>query len=133
MSCKKMFLLAACCAALGSCSRIQEKLSPEGLLIASSDVDDRVEMSLRYYREHLGEQYELNADGAYSFLIGADSHVTTRSGRMDEMLAIGRENNDLFYAHLGDIADTKADYYCRLGKQCRISEAVIRNPGNSTA
>ena len=33
---------------------------------------------------------------------------------MAEMLQIGLDNNDLLYAHLGDIADTKAEYYIYL-------------------
>ena len=33
---------------------------------------------------------------------------------MREMLQIGIDDDDLFYAHLGDIADTKAEYYITL-------------------
>jgi predicted phosphodiesterase len=47
----------------------------------------------------------------YTFLVGADSHLTTDDGRMREMLQIALDNNDLLMAHLGDIADTKAEYY----------------------
>ncbi len=46
----------------------------------------------------------------------ADSHVTTDLGRIDEMFQIGLDNDDLLYAHLGDIADTKAEYYINLSE-----------------
>ena len=106
-----------------------EKVSPQGVLMAGTAVEDRVEMSYSYYNKYLSE-YKMNVDNAlatqdsYSFLVGGDSHLTTDPGRMDEMFAIGLENNDLFYAHLGDIADTKADYYIRLDSLIR--EAKMR-------
>lgn len=95
-----------------------EKVSPQGVLMAGTGVEDRVKMSELYYRDHLmsstndifvhaDEHGEYN----YSFLVGADSHLTTDRGRMDEMFSIGLENDDLLYCHLGDIADTKPEYY----------------------
>jgi hypothetical protein len=90
-----------------------DKVSPAGILIANTDVDDRIKMSRDYYRIHEGDLFLFKQapDGEYTFLVGADSHLTTDPGRMREMLQIGIDDDDLFYAHLGDIADTKAEYY----------------------
>ena len=48
---------------------------------------------------------------------------------MDEMLATGLDENDLFYVHLGDIADTKAQYYITLDSLLQKAKAryVDRN------
>lgn len=93
-----------------------DKVSPAGILIANTDVDDRIKMSRDYYRVHERDLFLFKKahDGEYTFLVGADSHLTTDPGRMREMLQIGIDDNDLFYAHLGDIADTKAEYYITL-------------------
>ena len=90
-----------------------DKVSPAGILIANTDVDDRIKMSRDYYRIHERDYFLFKKaqDGEYTFLVGADSHLTTDPGRMREMLQIGIDDDDLFYAHLGDIADTKAEYY----------------------
>lgn len=93
-----------------------DKVSPAGILIANTDVDDRIKMSVDYYRNHERDYFLFKQapDGEYTFLVGADSHLTTDPGRMREMLQIGIDDDDLFYAHLGDIADTKAEYYITL-------------------
>ena len=93
-----------------------DKVSPAGILIANTDVDDRIKMSRDYYRIHERDYFLVKQakDGEYTFLVGADSHLTTDPGRMREMLQIGIDDDDLFYAHLGDIADTKAEYYITL-------------------
>ena len=91
-----------------------EKVSPLGVLMAGTAVEDRVKMSHVFYLNHYEDKVWLVADGDYSFLVGADSHLTTDPGRMDEMLSEGLHHGDLFYAHLGDIADTKAEYYVTL-------------------
>jgi hypothetical protein len=93
-----------------------DKVSPIGVLVSGTGVEDRVKMSYQYYMEHKGELKVQDASGMdeYTFLVGADSHLTTDDGRMREMLQIGLDNNDLLYAHLGDIADTKAEYYITL-------------------
>ena len=91
-----------------------EKVSPIGVLVAGTAVEDRVKMSNLFYRNHYDDKVYLFVKGDYSFIVGADSHLTTDSGRLDEMLAIGLQDDDLFYAHLGDIADTKAEYYITL-------------------
>ena len=105
-------LLAVC--ALTSCEHLREKINPPGILLAGTAVEDRIDMSYTYFLKYFDDRVVLVAEGDYSFIVGADSHVTTDPGRMDEMLAIGLENDDLFYAHLGDIADTKANYYITL-------------------
>lgn len=98
-----------------------EKVSPIGVLMAGTAVEDRVKMSELYFKEYLMSsandihlQPNKNGEYTYSFLIGGDSHLTTDPGRMDEMFAIGLENDDLLYCHLGDIADTKPEYYITL-------------------
>ena len=90
-----------------------EKVSPTGVLIGNTSVDDRVKQSMIYYAYH-GEDLDWDlADSIqeYSFLVGSDSHVTFDPGRLSEMIEIGIENDDLFYCHLGDIVDTKPEYY----------------------
>lgn len=93
-----------------------EKVSPIGVLVSGTGVEDRVKMSNEYYQEHKLESrfHDATNQDEYTFLVGADSHLTTDDGRMREMLQIGLDNNDLLYAHLGDIADTKAEYYITL-------------------
>jgi predicted phosphodiesterase len=94
-----------------------EKVSPIGVLVAGTGVEDRVKMSNIYFKQHKMEYKDLTAPedaDEYTFLVGSDSHVTDDPGRMDEMFSIGIEGKDLLYAHLGDIADTKAEYYINL-------------------
>ena len=96
-----------------------EKVSPTGLLVTNSGTDDRVEMSLKYYREYIGNYGGVRFapdEDEYTFLVGADSHMTTDTTRMGEMLQNSLDNNDILCAHLGDIADTKAEYYIALAK-----------------
>ena len=95
-----------------------EKVSPSGVLMAGTAVEDRVKMSELYYKKYLMSstnnifvQPDEYGEYNYSFLVGGDSHITTDPGRMDEMFAIGLDNDDLLYCHLGDIADTKPEYY----------------------
>ena len=93
-----------------------EKVSPLGVLVSGTGVEDRVKMSNLYYKEHKGDYKMLSAinDDEYTFLVGADSHLTTDDTRMREMLQIAMDDGDLLMAHLGDIADTKAEYYITL-------------------
>ena len=114
MKTKTILLLALVCLAASSCVKLREKISPTDIIIAGTAVEDRIKMSEIFYLNHYNDKVWLVAEGDYSFLVGADSHVTTDPGRMDEMLAIGLRDKDLFYAHLGDIADTKAEYYATL-------------------
>ena len=105
-------ILAAAALLYSAC----DKVSPIGVLVSGTGVEDRVKMSYQYYMEHKGEFKVQDASDMdeYTFLVGADSHLTTDDGRMREMLQMGMDNNDLLYAHLGDIADTKAEYYITL-------------------
>ena len=104
-------LLAALAAvAFTSC----DKVSPIGVLVSGTGVEDRVKMSHEYYEEHKIDYKAHLVVGDYSFLVGADSHLTNDDSRMAEFLELGLNNNDLFWAHLGDIADTKAEYYITL-------------------
>ena len=93
-----------------------EKVSPIGVLVSGTGVEDRVKMSHTYFQEHKGDFRILDAPDAdeYTFLVGADSHMTDDNSRMAEMLQNGLDHDDVLYAHLGDIADTKAEYYINL-------------------
>lgn len=105
-------LAAAAALILTSC----EKVSPIGVLVSGTGVEDRVKMSHQYYALHKSDfKWHIATDqDEYTFLVGSDSHLTTDDGRMREMLQMGLDNNDMLYAHLGDIADTKAEYYITL-------------------
>ena len=65
-----------------------EKVSPIGVLVSGTGVEDRIKMSHLYYSEHKAEVKVQRADelDEYTFLVGADSHLTTDDGRMREML-----------------------------------------------
>ena len=102
-------MLLAASATFSSC----EKVSPQGVLMGNTSVDDRVKQSLVNYSyiDVALDKILPNDMGEYSFLVGSDSHITIDPGRLTEMLEIGLEHDDLFYCHLGDLADTKAEYY----------------------
>ena len=105
--------LLAASAAFTSC----EKVSPQGVLMGNTSVDDRVKQSLTNYSYIDVAMDKTLADTIteYSFLVGSDSHITIDPGRLSEMLEIGMAHDDLFYCHLGDLADTKAEYYYNTG------------------
>ena len=90
-----------------------EKVSPTGVLIGNTSVDDRVKQSLVNYYVVDASLDKVLPDSieSYSFLVGSDSHITNDPGRLSEMFEIGLVHDDLFYCHLGDLADTKAEYY----------------------
>ena len=90
-----------------------EKVSPTGVLIGNTSVDDRVKQSTVNvsFFEMAWDNTLPDTIQEYSFLVGSDSHITADPGRLEEMLEIGIEYGDLFYCHLGDLADTKAEYY----------------------
>ena len=116
---KAKYIFISALAAVAMLNTSCEKVSPQGVLMGNTAVEDRVEMSYKFYRENNLEQkfdYDLQdfTEDGYSFLVGADSHVTTDLGRMNEMFQIGLDNDDLFFCHLGDIADTKPEYYINL-------------------
>lgn len=94
-----------------------DKVSPTGVLIGNTSTDDRVKMSIEYYQNHYGDfqlQFLDDDKEEYSFLVGSDSHLATDTGRLAEMFQMCIDNGDLLCAHLGDIADTKAEYYVTL-------------------
>lgn len=119
MKTRILSFLGALCLLTVSCN----KVSPVGVLVAGTAVEDRVKMSHLFFLNHYEDRIWLDAEEGYSFLVGADSHLTTDPGRMDEMLATGLEYGDLFYAHLGDIADTKAEYYVTLDSLLKEAKA----------
>ena len=90
-----------------------EKVSPQGVLMGNTSVDDRVMQSLVNFSslELAWDKYLPDTVQEYSFLVGSDSHITIDPGRLEEMFEIGMEHGDLFYCHLGDLADTKVEYY----------------------
>lgn len=112
---KSKYLFIAAMVAVTMLNTSCEKVSPQGVLMAGTAVEDRVKMSYEYYLKNKLEDkldYDLkNVKGSYSFLVGADSHVTTDAGRMKEMFKIALDHDDLLMVHLGDIADTKVEYY----------------------
>ncbi len=131
---KARYILIAAIAAVAMLNTSCEKVSPQGVLMAGTAVEDRVKMSQLFYQEYLEDasnNFVLNAQDdspqGYSFLVGGDSHITTDPGRMDEMFAIGLENNDLLYCHLGDIADTKPEYYITLDKSIQQAKSNYVN------
>ena len=93
-----------------------DKVSPIGVLVSNTAVEDRVKMSYLYYQQHKADFKWHDADKTdeYTFLVGADSHLTTDPGRMREMLQNALDHDDLMITHLGDIADTKPEYYILL-------------------
>lgn len=119
MTKRKIFHIAALTAlfATGIVTSSCEKVSPTGVLIGTTGVDDRVKMSLEVYHDTYDNRIDVSETlGEYSFIVGSDSHLTTDAGRMDEMQSIFLAEDDLFMAHLGDIADTKAEYYMTLAR-----------------
>lgn len=101
-----------------------DKVSPTGVLIGTTGVDDRVRMSIQVYQDTYDTRLDIkDTQGEYSFIVGSDSHLTTDPGRMDEMQQIFLAHGDLFMAHLGDIADTKAEYYMTLAKSMETGKA----------
>lgn len=111
----KNIIYTAMLAALALLDVACDKVSPQGVLMAGTAVDDRVKMSEVYFRGHKDEYIEGFSQGAsYSFLIGADSHITTDTMRMAEFFQNALDHDDMFAAHLGDIADTKPEYYIHL-------------------
>lgn len=95
-----------------------DKVSPTGVLIGGTGVDDRVDMSYTYFKKYMEDSVDLrtpsDSDGEYSFLVGSDAHLATDNGRLVEMIDSGLQHGDLFWASLGDIADTSADNYLTL-------------------
>ena len=93
-----------------------DKVSPTGILIAETAVEDRIKQSYEYFYLYKEDVRVLFADDLdeYTFLVGADSHLTNDEGRLREMMQNGLDHDDLLITHLGDIADTKPEYYIRL-------------------
>ncbi len=112
---KAKYIMIAALAAVSVTQTSCEKVSPQGVLMAGTAVEDRVKMSYEYFQQNNFEDkldYDLlDMEDGYSFLVGGDSHVTTDPGRMDEMFKIALDNDDMLMIHLGDIADTKVEYY----------------------
>ena len=88
-----------------------DKVSPTGILIAVTAVEDRIKQSYEYFYVYKEDVRVLFADDLdeYTFLVGADSHLTTDEGRLREMMQNGLDHDDLLITHLGDIADTKPE------------------------
>lgn len=109
-----VFTAVVAAGSLTSC----DKVSATGILVGGTGVDDRVEMSYKYVQDGLiyGVEGDVSQEESYSFIVGADSHIADDTGRLEEMFDIGIEHGDMFYAHLGDLADTKAEYYINTKK-----------------
>lgn len=89
-----------------------DKVSPTGILIGGTGVDDRVLQSIALHdKGYLGDLIFQVPDSDYTVLVGADSHILDDTKRLAEMHEIGYRDGDIFLAHLGDLADTQADPY----------------------
>ena len=111
----KLIILSAVLFAFASC----DKVSFTGILIGNTSVDDRVEMSYGYLTalQEYHRHYRLEVaedDGSYTYLVGSDSHMIDDPGRIIEMMDTMLAANDKFCAHLGDVVDTKPEYYAIL-------------------
>ena len=86
--------LLAACFSFSSC----EKVSPTGVLIGNTSVDERVRQSLVNFSafEVAWDKFLPDTVQEYSFLVGSDSHITVDPGRLEEMFEIGIEHDDLF-------------------------------------
>ena len=116
-----IILAAVATLTMASC----EKVSPIGVLVSGTGVEDRIKMSNLYYQQHKADFNILVADkGEYTFLVGADSHITDDMGRMEEMLQIGLDKEDFEIAkksvygdvisslnNVGSIANTIEAYH----------------------
>lgn len=116
----KFYILGALAAIslLTSCS----KVSPTGLLIAESAVEDRVKQSQYYWTtDTLKEDkyYNTTEDGDYYYLLGSDPHVVDSLTRIREFFSLMVNDSlekthtepFLFCSILGDIVDTQPEYY----------------------
>ena len=81
---KAKYIMIAALAAVSVTQTSCEKVSPQGVLMAGTAVEDRVKMSYEYYQQNNFEEkldYDLmDMEDGYSFLVGGDSHVTTDPG-----------------------------------------------------
>ena len=125
---KNIILNLAASAAVILAAASCDKVSPTGVLIGGTSVNDRVDMSYTYYRQYMNDTIDMETvpanNGEYSFLVGSDSHIADDDGRLYEMIDSGLSHGDLLWASLGDIADTKAEYYITLKKA--LEEAKTR-------
>ncbi len=108
---------------LAGCS----KVSPTGLLVAGSVVEDRVKQSQYYWtndtvRGNNGYYYNETEDGDYYYLLGSDPHVVDSLGRIREFFSL-MVNDSLEKAHtepyvfcsiLGDIVDTQPEFFSKV-------------------
>ena len=133
---KANYILTACLAllSLASC----DKVSPTGILIGSTNVDDRVKMSMYYYDQDIEGNYYYDVSKSesqeYSVLIGSDSHVYDSSIRIDEMFEEAYSYGDLFVAHCGDLADTQPEMYTVMENSVDywMSDSVAKTYGPDT-
>jgi hypothetical protein len=103
------------------------KVSPTGLLITGSSVEDRVKQSQFYWtndtvRGYSGYYYNETNDGDYYYLLGSDPHVVDSLGRIREFFSL-MVNDSLVKTHtepylfcsiLGDIIDSQPEYFSKV-------------------
>ena len=100
-----------------------EKVSPIGVLVSGTGVEDRVKMSHRYYKQHKAEYRVIDATETgdeYTFLVGADSHLTDDRGRMTEMLQIGLDGDDCSMHILAILPTPRLNTISPLSKPSRL-------------
>jgi len=75
-------------------------VSPIGVLVSGTGVEDRVKMSHTYFQEHKGDFRILDAPDAdeYTFLVGADSHMTADNSRKPDRYHIVGTKEKVKYA-----------------------------------
>lgn len=111
---RNLFLALWVVLTLIGCSKVE----PMGLLVASSDVKDRLKQSVEFYERDKKSFMIYPEKKEYSFLVVADSHTTTDLKRLTSFFdeATRPDGNYAFCAHLGDLAETQSEYYYAVDK-----------------
>ena len=109
-----------------------ETVSPIGVLVSGTGVEDRVKMSHLYFLEHKFDIkfHDVSDQDEYTFLVGADSHLTTDVGRLQEMLDIGLDNDDLLYGenYPNEVDDPNFYFYLDTTRNVEYTFDEIRLP-----
>ncbi|MEG0010592.1 MAG: metallophosphoesterase [Muribaculaceae bacterium] len=126
---KKTYILAIACIATTYCLSSCDKVDPTGVLIGHTSVDDRVKQSYYVSKKDRSDFERESKNDDYSFLVVADSHTTTETRRLKALfeMTIKPDENNMFCAHLGDLAETQPEYYDNVKKLVDKFEAKDPN------
>lgn len=104
-----IFSILCFASCIASCS----KVDPTGVLIGATNVDDRVKQSYYVAKEDNKDFVRKSESDEYSFLVAADSHTTVETRRLKALFeeSLNPNQNYMFAAHLGDLAETQPEYY----------------------